>query len=79
MTNYLILKAFNLNIVNIFFIDIAIAKIDLIKHIIKNNKIVKISNVIKEIMYISYYKCFSFFIISYKVKAIVYCFYPMCH
>jgi V8-like Glu-specific endopeptidase len=45
------------------------------KYIIKNNKIVKIGSIIKEVIRIDYYKRFSSLITSYKVKIVVYYFY----
>jgi hypothetical protein len=75
--NYLILKAFNLSITNTFFVDIIIIKVDLVKYIIRDNKIIKVGNMIKEIIRINYYRCLSSLITPYKVKVVAYYFHSI--
>jgi hypothetical protein len=71
----LILKPFNPNIISTFSVNIIIAEADLIKYIIGDSKIVKIGNMVEEIIRIDYYRYLFSFIISYEVRAVAYCFY----
>jgi hypothetical protein len=73
----LIPKAFNLSITSTFSINIVIAEADLVKNIIKNNRIVKTGSIVEEIIRIGYYRRLSSLITSYKIRIVVYYFYSI--
>jgi hypothetical protein len=73
----LILKTFNPSIISTFSINIIIAEVDLVKNIIRDNKIVKVDNIVEEVMRIDYYRRLFSLITSYKVRAVAYYFYSI--
>jgi hypothetical protein len=75
--NHLISKAFNPNIISAFSVCIVIAKADLIEYFVGNSEIVKARSVVEEVVHISYHRCLSSLITSYKVRAIVYRFHSI--
>jgi len=59
MANHLAPKAFNPSIASAFSVDIAIIEADLVKHIVRNSRIVEAGSRVEEVVHIGHHRYLS--------------------